>query len=239
VRSDLAAGRIPLITWEAWTSGVGTPLDDIINGQQDAVITARAQSAKAIGQRFFLRWGHEMNGNWYPWSGFQNGANAAANTKYIAAYRHIHDVFAAAGATNVLWVFCPNVDSVPEDTWNNWMNYYPGDVYVDWMGFDGYNWGTSQAGSTWQTFTTIADRIYASVAAKQKPIIIAETASAEVGGDKAAFIGQILPSLKTAYPAVRALVWFDMNKETDWRVDSSPQAAAAFTTLAKDAYLNP
>ena len=239
-RSDVAAGRTPLITWETWlNAATGIPLDDIINGVYDTMITTRAQAARAVGQKLFLRWGHEMNGNWYPWDGFHNGANAAANAKYIATYRHIHDIFTNAGAANVIWVFSPNVDSVPGDAWNQWSNYYPGDAYVDWMAFDGYNWGTAQVGGTWQTFPTIVSRIYAGLAAKGKPIMIPETASSELGGDKAAWIAGILPALKTSFPAIKALVWFDMNKETDWRVDSSPQSATNFRALALDQYFNP
>ncbi len=238
--SSLAAGgRIPLVTWEAWDGSVGAPLTNIIGGTYDSMITARAQAVKAFGKKFFLRWGHEMNGNWYPWDGANNGANLAATTTFISAYRHIHDLFVAAGATNALWVFCPNVASVPGDSWNQWQNYYPGDAYVDWMGFDGYNWGTIQATSTWQTFPAIAGSIYASLAAKGKPIMIPETASAEQGGDKTAWIAGILPAMKTMFPAVKALVWFQMNKETDWRVDSSPSAATAFVSLANDPYFNP
>ena len=234
-----AGGRIPLVTWEAWDGSVGAPLTNIIGGSYDSMITARAQAVKAFGKRFFLRWGHEMNGNWYPWDGANNGANLAATTTFISAYRHIHDLFVAAGATNALWVFCPNVDSVPGDTWNQWQNYYPGDAYVDWMGFDGYNWGTVQATSTWRTFPSIAGSIYASLAVKGKPIMIAETASAEQGGDKTAWIAGVLPAMKTMFPAVKALVWFQMNKETDWRVDSTPSAATAFISLANDLYFNP
>lgn len=238
--SGLATGgRIPLVTWEAWENSVGAPLPDIISGTYDSMITTRARSAKSFGQKFFLRWGHEMNGNWYPWDGANNGANAAATTTFISAYRHIHDLFVAAGATNALWVFCPNVDSVPNESWNQWQNYYPGDGYVDWMGFDGYNWGTVQTTSTWQSFPTIAGRIYSSLATKGKPIMIPETASAELGGDKAAWIAGILPSLKAMFPGVKALVWFQMNKETDWRIDSSAASQAAFVTMANDPYFNP
>jgi len=232
-------GRIPLVTWEAWDNSVGAPLTDIVSGTYDAMIKTRAQAAKAFGQKFFLRWGHEMNGNWYPWDGANNGANAMATATFIAAYRHIHDLFVAAGATNALWVFCPNVNSVPGDGWNQWQNYYPGDSYVDWMGFDGYNWGTVQTTSVWQTFPTIAGMIYASLAAKGKPIMIPETASAEQGGDKSAWIAGVLPALQTTFPAIKAFVWFQMNKETDWRIDSSPGAKAAFVTMAKDPYFNP
>jgi beta-mannanase len=151
----------------------------------------------------------------------------------------VHDIFTAAGATNVLWVFSPNVDSVPGDAWNQWSNYYPGDDYVDWTAFDGYNWGTVQAGSSWRSFTAMTGTIYAGLTAKGKPIMIPETASAEQGGDKAAWIADILPSLRTSFPGIKAFVWFHMNKETDWRVDSSPQARDRFVTLARDAYFNP
>jgi beta-mannanase len=240
VRSTAQAGYIPLITWEAWTNGsVGIPLDDIINGAHDTMIRSRAQASLAVGQKFFLRWGHEMNGNWYPWDGFHNGASTAANAKYISAYRHIHDLFTAAGAGNVLWVFSPNVDSVPGDAWNQWANYYPGDTYVDWMAFDGYNWGTVMTGTTWRPFASMTSTIYAGLAAKGKPIMIPETASAEQGGDKAAWIAAILPALKGSFPSIKALVWFHMNKETDWRVDSSAGARTSFVQMANDPYFNP
>lgn len=236
VPGDLSDGKVPLITWETWNGGVGVPLDDILSGVHDTMIRTRATAAKNVGKRFLLRWGHEMNGNWYPWDGSHNGANAAAAAKYVSVYHHIHDIFTTVGATNVLWVFCPNVDSVPGDTWNQWANYYPGDSYVDWMGFDGYNWGSVQ---TWQSFTAIVGRIYSGLAAKNKPVLIAETASTELGGDKAAWIAGVVPALKGSYPAIKALVWFDINKETDWRLDSSPTASAAAVTMVNNAYFNP
>ncbi|HEY4184228.1 MAG TPA: glycosyl hydrolase [Polyangia bacterium] len=238
VGSNLAAGYIPLATWETWTNNVGIPLDDIINGNHDTMIRARAQAAKALGKPFFLRWGHEMNGNWYPWDGSHNGGNAAGVAKYIATYHHIHDLFTAAGATNVLWVFCPNVDSVPGEAWNQWNLYYPGDAYADWVGFDGYNWGTVN-GNSWRSFSAIASTIYAGLAALNKPIMIPETASAEQGGDKAAWIDAVLPALKGSFPGIKALVWFHMNKETDWRVDSSTASKNAFVPMANDPYFNP
>ena len=145
----------------------------------------------------------------------------------------------SAAGYNALWVFAPNVDSVPGDALNQWSNYYPGDSYVDWMAFDGYNWGTVQTGSSWRTFASITSTIYAGLAAKGKPIMIPETASTEMGGDKAAWITAILPALKTSFPAIKAFVWFHMNKETDWRIDSSTQSRDAFVPMARDPYFNP
>jgi hypothetical protein len=237
--TNLAGGRIPVVTWEPWTNSVGIPLDDIINGVHDAMIQTRAQAARNAGGTFFLRWGHEMNGNWYPWDGFHNGANAAGPAKYVSAYRHIHDIFTSAGATNVLWILCPNSDNVPNDSWNQWNAYYPGDTYVDWMGVDGYNWGDILPASGWRSFSSIFGTLYPSMAAKGKPIVIVETASAEAGGDKAAWIAGILPTLRGSFPAIKGLVWFHINKETVWTVDSTPASAAAFVTMANDPYFNP
>jgi hypothetical protein len=76
------------------------------------------------------------------------------------------------------------------------------------------------------------------MASKGKPILIAETASAEAGGDKAAWIAGILPALRT-FPAIKGLVWFHINKETVWTVDSTPASASAFVTMANDPYFNP
>lgn len=221
-RSDLAAGRIPLVNWEP----DGIDFADIANGKLDANIKARAQGAKGLGKKFFLDFAAEMNGD----EGWSN--NDA--TLYISAYRHIHDLFVAAGATNVVWVWAPNVTDTNGRN-DMTLAYYPGDDYVDWTGVDGYNWG----GADWQTFETVFKDIYPLLAAKKKPIMIGEMASAEPGGDKAAWIDAIIPSLKGHYPMFKALVWFDVNKENDWRINSSMTALTAFGRLATDPYFNP
>jgi beta-mannanase len=206
-------------------------LDDIAGGTYDTLINQRAAAAKRLGQKFFIDFGAEMNGDWSPWSGALNGESSA---KYLAAYRHVHDLFAAAGATNVLWAFCPNVTSSPIADWNEPLDYYPGDSYVDWMCVDGYNWGTSTTWGTWQSFYQVFKDIYPVLATKNKPIIIGEMASTELGGDKAAWIGQIIPVMKANFPLLKGLVWFDINKETDWRISSSAASESAFKAMAND-----
>jgi beta-mannanase len=159
-----------------------------------------------------------------------NGNDATAPPKYIAAYRHIHDVFAAQGVTNVLWIFCPNVDSVPNASWNVWQSYYPGDGYVDWMCYDGYDWGGV-------TFASMTSRIYPSLASKNKPIMLVETSTAAV--EKSAWINAIIPAMKGQFPMLRAFVWFHVNKENDWRYDSTTSSLDAFRAMANDPYFNP
>jgi glycosyl hydrolase family 26 len=223
-KADLAAGRIPLVNWEPHHIDFAK----IIDGSLDATIVARARGAKALGQKFFLDFAAEMNGD-EAWSGNNS-------TLYVGAYRHIHDIFVASGATNVVWVWCPNVTDT-EGANRTTMDYYPGDSYVDWTGVDGYNWGTKNGG--WQSFQQVFKDIYPLLAAKKKPIMIGEMSSAEAGGDKAKWIDQIIPTLRTNFPLIKCVVWFDINKEADWRISSSPASEASFIRMAKDPYFNP
>jgi hypothetical protein len=227
-QADLAAGRIPLISWEP----DHIDFAKIVDGSLDATIIARAKGSKALGKKFFLDFAAEMNGD-EAWS----GNNAPL---YVSAYRHIHDLFMAAGANNVVWAWCPNVTDTPGGN-RTTMDYYPGDAYVDWTGVDGYNWGTKNgtANGGWQSFQQVFQDIYPLLAAKKKPILIGEMASAEVGGDKAKWIDGVIPTLRTSFPLIKGVVWFDINKEADWRISSSPAAEASFIRMANDPYFNP
>jgi beta-mannanase len=230
-RADLAAGRIPLVNWEPYDA----KLDDIIDGTHDARLHELASSARDLDGKLLFDFAAEMNGDWSPWSGADNGMSGE---KYVAAYRHLHDVFRGDGADNIVFAWCPNVTSEPRASWNATLEYYPGDDYVDWTCVDGYNWGSTNGGG-WQSFHDVFEDIYATLATKNKPILIGEMASTEEGGDKAAWIDAIVPALQNDFPLIKALVWFDIDKETDWRISSSPASEAAFVRMANDPYMNP
>ena len=66
-------------------------------------------------------------------------ANGNRPGEYVAAWRHVHDIFTSVGANDVTWVWCPNVD--PDHKMQSLGSLYPGDAYVDWTCLDGYNWG--------------------------------------------------------------------------------------------------
>ncbi|WP_226357725.1 glycoside hydrolase family 26 protein [Pseudonocardia sp. ICBG601] len=224
VAEDLAAGRIPLVNWEPFD--VAFP--DIVAGRYDAMLRTRAQQAAALRAPFFLDLAAEMNE--------EEGWGGHDPALYVAAWRHVHDVFTEAGADNVVWVWAPNnTDSAgaPPAT-----AYYPGDDYVDWIGMDGYNWGTSDPAFTWQSFGEVFGPLYDAVAGHGKPMLVGETASDDRGGDKAAWIDDVVPTLRDRFPLIRAVVWFDVDKERHWQVGSSPEAAAAFARLAADPYVS-
>ena len=155
------------------------------------------------------------------------------------------------GVENVLWVWCPNAPFETMDTaygggdWNKVQNYYPGDAYVDWLCFDGYNWGTSAFGqsfdASWAGFDEIFSQSYQVLQTinSSKPIIIGEFASTEDGGDKAAWVRDAFQSLEQNYPQIRAVIWFHINKETDWRINSSPEVLSAFADAMGSDYWQP
>ncbi len=229
---DVESGRVPMVTWQPDT----TTLDAINAGTADAAIRERARAVAAFGHPMFLRFAHEMNANWYPWDGAHAGTPGTHDgpAKYVAAWRHVHDLFVAAGATNVVWVWSPNRTSIPDVAWNAASEYYPGDKYVDWVGIDGYQRDPRHD----RSFTTLFGPLYDEYA-RRKPIMIAETASVEgpAPGRKAAWIDATRSDIEHRFPAIAALVWFDTDKNgLDWRVDSSAATQRAFRALANDPY---
>jgi beta-mannanase len=229
----VSRGAIPLLTWEPWdyTAGSDQPayaLSALARGRYDDFIRQWAAAAGHWGKTLYLRPMHEMNGNWSPWGAGVNGNTPA---EYIAAWRHIVTIFRQEGARNVRWVWSPNVVAGGVASFDP---FYPGDQWVDWVALDGYNWGTTQPWTQWQSLAETFGTSYRLLAAlTSKPMLIAETASAELGGDKAAWISQgLLTDVPMLFPRVRAVLWFDENKETDWRVNSSAQALRAFQQVA-------
>ncbi|HSX58517.1 MAG TPA: glycosyl hydrolase [Candidatus Saccharimonadales bacterium] len=235
-----STGTIPIISWEPWSpfNGVNQPdykLSNIANGNFDSYVKNSALAIKAYNKPVFLRFAHEMNGNWYPWGGTVNGNSAS---DYITAYRHVHDIFAQNGVGNVTWIWCPDTWSFPQFNGNNISDYYPGSGYVDWVGLDGYNFGNSKAGQKWKSFTELFSPGYKQVSGYNKPIMIAETASSESGGNKASWIASTFDrEIPQNFPRIKAVIWFDINKETDWDLASSPTSMSQFkNSVANDIY---
>ena len=54
---------------------------------------------------------------------------------FAAAWRHVVDVFRAAGAGNVTWLWDPNVQYAGGAPLRQW---WPGAAWVNWVGLDGY-----------------------------------------------------------------------------------------------------
>jgi Glycosyl hydrolase family 26 len=225
-------GAIPVFGWSSQSipSSLNEPdfqLSDVIEGRYDSYIREFADKAKAWGHPFFLRFDWEMNGSWFPWSEGVNGNNPG---EFVAAWRHVHDIFTSVGATNATWVWCPNVDIFGE--LRNLRSLYPGDRYVDWTCLDGFNWGNRRGSPGWLSFNRVYHSTYKQIVtaiAPDKPMLIAEIASSDRGGSKANWIKDMLQTVRTRYRKVRGLVWYDVNdRGTHWPIETSRSASNAF-----------
>jgi hypothetical protein len=217
---DHGQGRLDLITWR------GTNLGQILSGQFDDMIRARAREARQLGFPIFVRPMHEMNGDWFPW--------CCHPEEYRQSWRRIHEIFSEEGATNVAWVWSPATSR------GGWDSYYPGDGYVDWIGASLYNWGLSRPDTRWQRFAEILEPFYERVVDKDKPLMLAEVGSAEQGGDKAAWLRNAAAALERRFPAVKAWVHQEYTDGgADWRIESSPAAEATYRAIVHEAYFGP
>ncbi|MFA6001534.1 MAG: glycosyl hydrolase [Thermoleophilia bacterium] len=207
-------------------------LKNITRGDYDSRIRAWARALRSYAYPVLLRPMCEMNGNWTSWSGIANGNSPE---DYIPAWRHIHDIFVAEDAVSVKWVWSPNADTSTLEAQKTFDTYYPGDGYVDYVGLNGYNWGTTTkiAGysSAWQSLSQVFGPSYdVAASGTGKPIMISETASTELGGSKANWITDAFSTMPVRFPRIVSFTWFNVLKETDWRIESSSASLQAFRT---------
>jgi hypothetical protein len=169
-------GAAPLVQINPEQNGKGISLTAIAAGQYDGYLSAYAEAIRGYGHPVILSFGHEMNGNWEPW-GYQHATPAS----FIAAWRHIVNVFRALGVKNVTWLWTANIVSdTPTSKIPNPAPWWPGSSYVDWVGIDGY-----YLKSSWEFAPLFGPTIRAVRALTSAPILIAETGALPAAGQPA------------------------------------------------------
>ena len=230
-RADAAAARgaLPVLTWEPWAPGAGPDqpayaLRRIAAGDHDDYVRSFARQVAARGEPLGLRVLHELNGDWYPWA---VGGGVAVDA--VAAWTHLRALFAEEGA-DVVWVWTVTVSG---ETTVRYEEAFPGDDAVDWVALDGYNGGTALPWGGWRgPEELLAPDVARLTALSERPLLLGETASATEGGDKAAWVRDLLTWAPEA--GVQGVVWFHVAKEADWRVTSPPAAAEAFREVVAE-----
>lgn len=208
----------------------------IANGECDTLIQNIANNFKAYKKPVFFRFAWEMNIDTIAWS---IQSTYSTPPQYIHAWQHMHDIFTKTGAQNVKWVFAVNVEkssSIPI------ASLYPGDMYVDWVGIDGYNWGNTQSWSKWESFDRIFGPTYIRLTqiAPNKPLMLSEFNSADSGGDKAAWLKDMLDGeIPLKYTKVDAIVFFNENKLSQENVDWTLEKSQKYVDTVKNALKNP
>jgi hypothetical protein len=208
-------GALYYVAWEPY----GTTLAAIARGASNGYVTAFARAVRALHRPVAISFGHEMNGNWYPW-----GTTGATAAQFVAAWRLLHALFAAAGATNVIWIWNPNIINPAPQV--GLRAYYPGDSYVDWVGLTGY---FPKSGLT--TFGALFGPTMREISQfTSRPFLIAET-SVESGPLELACARSLIRGVRR-HRDVLGFVWFEYDKAgVDWRLQSRPPLQSV---LARD-----
>jgi mannan endo-1,4-beta-mannosidase len=232
-----------LISWEPWkpvkaSLGVfrqsypqrGYRNMDIASGSKDRYIRFVARGLAKFDGTVYIRYAHEMNGFWYPWShGPRN---------YRRAWRHVVTLVRAT-APNVRFVWSANLNLYQSaGGWKRLTRkYWPGGYWVDAVGATMINFG----GGKHYVVSRFAPRLRALHAAYRKPVLLAET-STEYHG-RVVWLRAVRRMLR-GMPWIRAVAWSQLPSRgaaqmrgagrLTWDVQRDPAAAAVVRGIIRD-----
>jgi beta-mannanase len=218
-------GRTMVLFWEAvdynrnYFSQPEYSMDSVIAGKMDTYFAQFAADAKAYGGEVILAPYSEFNSNWFPW-GITMGNNSPE--KFIKAWIHIHSFF--VNVPNVKFAWVPNNDSVPDIAANNFDLAYPGSQYVDVIGIDAFN------SNPWETFDQMLGTELVRLRKYNKPTYILSMGVKD-DARKGAWITDAFTTQLYKYPELKGWVWFNENKEFDWRINSNAASLSAFKSM--------
>lgn len=188
----------------------------IANGADDKSLESYALELGTMQTPVGVVFDHEFNGPWFDW-GWQHATPA----QFVAAWRHIVTLFRNYGATNVIWIWNPNVTTLY--TTPDLQAWYPGDAYVNWVGLDGYFYATTD------TFASVFSPTISQIRAfTKRPQIIMETGANSASGRPRAITSIFQGAEKT--PGLLGMIYFDFDKTSvhNWYINNDPSALAAF-----------
>lgn len=230
-----SAGLTPFITLEPWHADGATDRPDpgdslasIAAGRHDKELLSQARALAGSSDPMYFRFAHEMNASWYPWG---IGANGNTSAQFVAAWRHVHRLFAAVPGLSLRWVFSP-VELGNPRAHSNLAALYPGDDVVDYLGLTAYS---SAAAPAVDVRTTFAPTVTALRSLARKPIVLSEIGAAD-GPAKASWLRSLGPYL-VLHPDVVGFVYFDTTTQStgatgNYSLSTPVDAQALGATLA-------
>ncbi len=232
----LARHHLLLYSWGpvVWAAHTEYRWPLIASGALDrSVIIPEAKRLRAFPHKVFLTFSAEPDGA-VPSEG--------TPAQFVAAWRHVYDVFARLGVHNVVWVwtttgYVPHASTIAA--------LYPGNAYVNWIAYDPYNFFNCHH-SPWHSFAQTVSPFYQWLTAHHlgpgKPVMLAEFGSAANPADpgqEAAWYRGIVPAIKRL-PRLKALVmWNSATPGCDLQLSAEPSAARAYREAGMSRYLRP
>jgi len=230
VQEIFAHRAIPVITWEPWLQGFTSAdipgirpaeerdkggMADIACGLYDSFINTWAESTAMYQAPIVFRFAHEMNDPYrYSWGPHNNKGE-----DFCAAWHRIDSIFSDKGADNCYWIWTPHL------SYGLFDEFYPGDQYVDFIGLNVLNFGSSVHWSQWNSFDKLFGKNYLPLTGYKKPLLITELGSLGYGGDRPQWYKNALHDFPERFPQVSAIIFFHVvadktvsDKTLDWRV---------------------
>ncbi len=223
-RWDVDTGHIPFVNWRA-----GSPWASIADGSHDAWIRSRADAFRNFGDPVYLTFHHEPENDL---------AHFGTPQEFARAFRHIVAIFRHRGADNVAFVWTMMSWTFNPRSGRDANAYYPGNRYVDLVGADGYNWYPGRPGTEWTSFREIFRDVDRWSARHHKPWMAVEYGCQEdrsVQGRKARWFRRALATARD-WPHLKALMYFDVDKDFDWTTDTSSSSLRAYRAIANTDY---
>lgn len=225
--------RKVLVSWDMGP----TRFTEWSSGRHDDYLDQIAAAARAYPYPLYVRPWPEMNGDWQTFQPTAKGTRRHGGTyqEFKQAWRYVVTHLRLRGALNLRWVFNPTADTYAQTT--PVRAIWPGAAFVDVLGLDGFNWGKDSGTGRWRSFEDIFSAQYAKLTALHPlaPVWICEVASKEPARadgapvdrrrSKAEWVRAMFGS--RSMPRVKALIWFQEDKERDWRVNSSKRSLTA------------
>ncbi len=237
-QQQMREGRLMFFAWETRVFSSGTVLTwkDVYSGRHDATIDAVAGRIRATGVPVFMGFDHEP----------EDEPAKGSDADFVRAWRYVHDRFAAAGATNAVWVWTMMGWS---GHYSRYAGLYPGDRYVDWVAWDPYNFHVCNGSTVWKSPATTVGNFYRWLdengIGAGKPRMLAEFGTNFNAADpqaKRRWFEEFPAALK-AHPKIKAAIYFNsagMTTRTstcDMTMNHDSSALAGFTRAGQDAYL--
>jgi hypothetical protein len=228
-----------------WKVAAGSTWAKVAAGDEDKRIDREAAYLKrTFTDRFFLVLHHEPED-----SVNTNPSSGMTASDFAAMFRHTVLRLRADGVHNAVTVVVyMNYEKFENEPW--WPQLYPGDDVVDWIGTDSYlnaGPGSFHTGDFASMMNRTTDRAkfpgfynWATKDHPGKPIMLAEWGVYGSVANKPKVFASVLPDLP-AYPALKAMVYFDTAKDQDGRdirINTSPASTAAFRKIAASPLFN-
>lgn len=211
-------------------------------GQADPQLATQARGLQSLGVPVMINFDHEPDA--------QKKAVRGTPDEFVAAYRHVHDVFAAAGASNAVWVW---VTTGYSGNFSRLLPLYPGNAYVDWLSWEAYTGvkcpspsTLSASASFYKNVSPMYHWLHTTGAAggidDTKPIIISEYDAVYNTPDPmvtANWYRKMAPVLKTSFPGIKAVQKWDVpGGNCRYNLDTSPEITAAIKAVGANPYMN-